>query len=337
VTEEPTGIALNPEWTERYLEGSPEAEERLLEAFAEQIRQVQARNRKRDTDPIRRAFHAKLLAGVVNARFEVAAEVRPELRVGPFVPGAHPAIVRFSNASGIVRADSARDLRGLAIRLQVGDSSIQDLLFSNARTSHSRNAVQFMSSAVAMAGGRRTTAIPRLIARLGVREGLRVFLVLRRSASRRVRSLATESYFGRLPFAVGRFAVKFALLPLAADSTSAPPSGPDGLRREFLERLRRDDVRFRLEALHFEDETTTPIEDATVEWIPRTIAPDALGTLVIPRQDLTEGEGPAGERTVEAMEFNPWNSVGIRPIGSLNRARKPVYEASARLRSGRPD
>jgi hypothetical protein len=329
---------LNRNWAERFLGGSAEAEGRLFRVFAEEIQEVQRRNRRSPEDPIRRAFHAKLVAGVVNASFTVSTELRPELRVGLFVPGAtYPAVVRFSNASGIVRSDAVRDLRGVALRLQVGEA-VQDLLFSNTRTSHSRDAVQFMASAVAMAGGRRIRAVPGLVRRLGPREGLRVFRMLRRAASHRATSLATEAYFGRVPFAVGPYAVKFALLPEAAETTDEPPAlrTPDGLRREFLDRLRRQDVRFRLEALHFVDEATTPIEDATVEWPRHDAAPDVVGELVIPHQDLTEGQGPEGERSVEAMEFTPWNTTeGVRPIGSLNRARKPVYEASADLRTDR--
>jgi Catalase len=337
-----TGRArLNPDWAERFLGGSEETERRLLERFAEQINEVQVLNRRRDQDPIRRAFHAKLLAGVANATFTVAPDLRPELQAALFVPGAtHPALVRFSNASGTVRSDAVRDLRGVAVRIgpreaPPAEGAVHDLLFSNTRTSHSRDAVQFMASAVAMAGGRRIRAIPGLVRRLGFGEGLRVFRALRRSASRKVGSLATEAYFGRLPFAVGSVAVKFALQPMATDQGSAQPHGPEGLRQEFVDRLALEDVRYRLEALHFVDEATTPIEDATVEWTPGPIASDPIGELLLPRQDLTTGDGPAGERLVEATEFTPWNCPpGIRPIGSLNRARQPVYEASVRLRSG---
>src|SRR4051812_21629522 len=54
-------------WAERFLDGDPAAEQRLFERFAEEIKQVQAQIRDREQAPeIRRAFHAKIHAGVTN-------------------------------------------------------------------------------------------------------------------------------------------------------------------------------------------------------------------------------------------------------------------------------
>ena len=60
-----------------------------------------------EDEPIRRAFHAKLHVGIANAQFTIRDDVRPELRAGVFASGAtHPAIVRFSNSSGMIRSSS---------------------------------------------------------------------------------------------------------------------------------------------------------------------------------------------------------------------------------------
>ncbi len=327
------GTVLNPAWSERYLEGSREREDDLLRLFADQIQMVQARNRKTESEPVRRGFHAKLLVGVVNARFTVAADVRSELSNGLFAPGAsYPAMVRFSNASGTVNGDDEKDLRGVAVRILVTEDGPQDLLFTNTPSSYSRDARQFMVTAVATAGGRKLSALPRLIRHVGLPEGLRIARALRRGTSRRVISLATETFWSRVPFAVGPYAVKFRLQPLSLPPPGAEPRrGFDRLRLEFAERLGREDIRFALQVLHYVDDTTTPIEDATVEW---TGASEAVGELLIPRQDVTRGDGPDGERMLENLSFSPWTSTEwMRPLGSLNRARKPVYEASVRLRS----
>lgn len=333
--EERRRVALNPDWGERYLGGSPEKEAELLRAFAEQIQHVQERNRGRESEPIRRAFHAKALAGIVNARFTVADDVRVELRTGLFDPGAtYPALVRFSNASGTVGSDTDKDLRGIAIRVHVRGDEVQDFLMTNAPASHAREARQFMVAAQAMAGGRRLAALPRLLLELGPFEGLRILWALRQASSRPVRSLATEAFWSRAPYAVGRWAVKLKLQPLAANRGGAAPRGRDALREGFVERLKGEDVRFALQVQHYVDERVTPIEDGTVEWTERDAPPETVAELVIPRQDLTRGEPREGEPRVEALAFSPWNSTeGIRPIGGLNRARKPVYQASARLRS----
>jgi hypothetical protein len=328
--------ALKTDWSERYLDGSPENEAALLRVFADQIQGVQKRNGDHGDGRILRAFHAKLLAGVTKASFSVRDDVRPDLQVGLFVPGAtYPAMVRFSNASGIVRNDAERDLRGIAFRVVLDELRVQDFILSNTKTSHARDARQFMITAVAMAGGRRLGALPGLVRGLGLREAARVFRTLESAASHSVQSLATEAFFSRVPFALGPYAVKFVLQPIApAPERAARALGRDSLREEFVDRLRREDVRYELRVIHYLDEATTPIEDATVEWPEGRAPADTVADLLIPKQDLTAGEGPDGERAIDALEFSPWKTEGIRPIGGLNRARKPVYEASARLRSG---
>lgn len=325
-------IALNTAWRERHLGGSPEKEAELLRLFVEQIRQVQERNRGRDGGPIRRAFHAAALAGVGNARFKVAHDVRPELRQGLFVPGAtYPAVVRFSNASGMHGLDRQKDLRGIAIRVRAG-GEVQDFLMTNAPASHARDPRQFMAAAVAMAGGRRLAAVPRLVRDLGLREALRMLRSLRRASSRPVHSLATEAFWSRAPFAVGPCAVRFKLQPLAALAAADSRKHPS-LRDELVDRLRKGDVRFHLQVQHFVDERSTPIEDGSVEWTERVAPPETVAELVIPRQDLVDDESLEAEREVETLAFSPWNSTpGVRPIGALNRARKPVYRASVQHR-----
>jgi hypothetical protein len=149
-----------------------------------------------------------------------------------------------------------------------------------------------------------------------------------------VTSVATESFWSRAPYAVGSYAVKFKFEPLAAPADGSEPKGDDVLRMDIVERLRRDDVGYRLRAIHYQDETLTPIEDGTVPWPEDDAPPEILAEVVLPRQDLTSGDGPEGERRLDALRFTPWNTTeGVRPIGGLNRARRPVYEASGRHRS----
>jgi Catalase len=326
-------LALNPDWTERYVGGSPEREAELLHRFTQQIQQVQERNR-RSGEPPRRAFHAKLLAGIANARFTVSPDIREELQTPPFTPRAtYPTVVRFSNASGMVGSDSDKDLRGIAIRVQLPQGDIQDFLMTNAPASHARNARQFMVAAVALSGGRRLSALPRLVLGLGPFETARMLGALRKASSRPVNSLATETFWSRAPYAVGRWAVKFVLRPLGAPG-GPPPEGHDALRHEFVERLKGQDVRFELQVQHYVNERHTPIEDGAVEWTERDPPPETVAELLIPQQDVTTEQSREAEAAIEELAFSPWSSTeGIRPIGGLNRARKPVYQASARLRA----
>ena len=85
-----------------------------------------------------------------------------------------------------------------------------------------------------------------------------------------------------------------------------------------------------------------PIEDASVEW-PADAAPfQTVATLRIPSQRF---DSPEQLARCEAISFNPWHAlVPHRPLGSMNRARRAIYEALAPFRaavavedSGGPD
>jgi hypothetical protein len=343
-------------WREVYLNGSREAEEELVRRrFAPEINRIQRDiERIERRGRIKRAQHSKMIAGTKNAEFRVLPAIPEDLRVGLFQPGAsYRAHVRFSNAAGIEQPDAARDLRGLAIRVRT-EAGDHDFLATNAPYSHARDARQFMiiSSAIPRVGRpaflwrlrawRTPAALARIARRLGPREALRVLRTIRQQTSRPVSSLAAESYWSRAPFAFGDdaalafgpVAVKFKLEPVppGGDTLSAAAPAPD-LRAELMSRLERGDVQFDFKVQRYLDDASTPIEDGTVEW-KETAAPFVtLARLLIPAQHLD----PADERDIDALSFNPWNtaSAAIRPLGSLNRARNLVYQASARLRQAR--
>jgi hypothetical protein len=327
-----------PRWAERYPGGSLEREAAAVERFVEQIHEIQRRNRTPATQPVRRAFHAKLLAGVADARLEIAKDVPPDLVCPLLQPGVtHPAIVRLSSASGMVRPDQEGDLRGIAVRVTLPEGAVQDLLMTNAAASHARDARQFMVTGLATSGGRRLGAIPILVWRLGPFEAVRILKALRRATSRPTQSLAMETFWSRGPFAIGTEAVKLILRPpdgtTTASSATVPRTRSADLRSEFASRLGREDVRYLLQVQRFVDERRTPIEDGTVEWTEAATPPITVATLVLPRQDLGSSSGAQRDAEIDAVAFTPWNDGGgLRPIGGLNRARRLVYRSSARAR-----
>jgi hypothetical protein len=121
--------------------------------------------------------------------------------------------------------------------------------------------------AVAKAATRpKPLAILGLLRALGPRETLRRLRAVR-AASRRVESLATESYWSRAPFELGTQAVKFKLDAAAAAAAdgSGANRGPDYLREDLARRLRAGPLTFPFQAQRFVDERRTPIEDGAAE------------------------------------------------------------------------
>ena len=78
------------------------------------------------------------------------------------------------------------------------------------------------------------------------------------------------------------------------------------------------------------DAERMPIEDASVEWSSETAPFQVVATLRIPSQRF---DSPEQVAQCEVMRFNPWHAlVPHRPLGSMNRARRAIYDALAEFR-----
>lgn len=339
-------------WTERYLGGSEDAEQALINRWALDIQQVQARNTwKSRTATAMRAFHAKMLGGFTNAQLHIASNLPDHFNLGFLKPGkVYRTDVRFSNASGLIQPDTAKDLRGAALRVHASlDGSYpavpgmtHDLLMTNAAANHVRDAYQFMTFGKIMAGFNvpfapnlidslvnKAFLLPRLAYNFGPRETLRILKTASSQVKRYVASLTSEYFYSRGPISIDQRAVKFRLAPCNTGAIQRA-KGPDYLRNDLALRLNEEPVAFDFQVQLWLNEEATPIEDSTVEW---TSAFVTIGRLVIPQQDMFSNIYAAEALKVDNMEFNPWVTTGdFRPLGSLNRARRLVYRASAQMR-----
>lgn len=80
------------------------------------------------------------------------------------------------------------------------------------------------------------------------------------------------------------------------------------------------------------DKIDTDIEDATVEWDAAQHPFIDAGTITIPPQDFETDER---RELCESLTFSPWHGLAEhRPLGGINRLRRPVYDASGRHRLG---
>ena len=319
---------------ERYEGGSEAAELADFERLARDLVKVQARNRRRSgRTGVDRVFHAKAALGVRNARLEVDAALPVELRQGPFLPGAVlDATVRLSNASGTHQPDTAKDLRGLALRVEAGDGTVHDLLTTNYEVSPAANAHEFVAMAVALAGVPESPVLKalalllRLPRRVGFAATRRILLNLRRSVTSPP-SMAGETYFSRGAIRWGSAGpVRYRLAPHGY--VPGPPSpGPDGLHNELARRLAAGDIVFELLVQRYRDDVSTPVEDTSRGWDAPAVP---VARLVVPQQHIDSADAQLVARQVEQLAFNPWHTTEqFRPLGHLNRARRAAYDASA--------
>ncbi|MGB8021894.1 MAG: peroxidase family protein [Candidatus Nanopelagicales bacterium] len=330
-------------WGETYVGGSPEAEHAEFDGLARIIMEAQLIAQRKASSHgvphgISRALHAKSTCAVDCAELRFVDDLPADLRHGFAQPGAaYRTIVRFSNAANVDAPDFAPDLRGVALRVQVGESTSHDLLMTNFPVSHARDARQFVEFARATAGdgAARAEGLLRLVRLFGPRETQRMVKNVTTARAHQPGSVFTETYWSRGAMCWGgRLAVRYLLRP-APGAPPATPSktDPSYLSKEAARRLGAGDVRMELCIQRYRDPTSTPIEDTAVEWTEQASPPERVAVLTFPQCDVAAAEMQSATRAIEALAFNPWNTTEeFRPLGNLNRARKAAYDASAAAR-----
>ncbi len=314
---------------------SDEALQALAEKIGEQQRRVAASGASHLGGDVDRAQHQKRLLAARGV-LRIGDTVPPAMRHGPFArPFERPVACRFSNGQPCPFSDHDADVRGIGLKFFSPQGTECDILMTNegGRT-HARDAAEFLAVADVLVARieRGASGMLRELGeelhdhRLSVGEVLRIAGTLfKETALHRVRSLATEHYWGSVVH-LGGAAFKHSLHP-HPDTMPDPASsdtGADFLRVELLGRLARGPVRWRLSVQLFADEKTTPVNDASVAWAGEPVEIGELEIAVLP--------SPDDERAIDRMAFNPGR--GFAPLG-ITRARHAVYEASARNRAGR--
>lgn len=301
-----------------------ESDENLKQMFVDI---VQARRIRTGQMPARRPVFLKL-HGVAYGRFEVAADIPEELRVGVFALRSLPAWVRFSSDT----VPSQPDLKttcGVGVKLfdvsgpkLVGEGPTQDFILQN-------HDVFFVDTADDMCE----------FTKAGVVEGDYDPYLDAHPTTKRILdemqkdelSVLTATYWSVLPYAFGpdRF-VKYKLQPEQPADGEPPIDVPDYLATDLALRLRTGEARFKFMVQFQTDPRRMPLDRATVRWSEEESPPVHVATLVLPRQDIAAlGQTAYGEN----LSFNPWHALAAHePQGSISVARRLVYAASADVR-----
>jgi hypothetical protein len=141
-------------------------------------------------------------------------------------------------------------------------------------------------------------------------------------------------YFSAVPYQLGigpdRRVIKFSVKP--SSSTIDPmPDNPahDYLRDAVRASLQKGDVTMGF-LVQPKTSDSMSIEDSMTEW-DETDAPFyEIATIQIPKQNF---DTPEQNALGENLSFNPWHALPEhRPLGSINRMRKVVYERISRVR-----
>jgi len=349
-------LAGSKDWTDKI----NQIEESDVRDLVDAVHEIQSRVTNAELKPSheagpssQRGFHAKGFG--MYAKFKIRDDIPPNLRAGLFAEGGKEfdAIVRFSNAFSVNQKDTELDQRGLAIRVMPdgnpASGNVQDFLMTNTPVSFGRDAQQFVKTSKLLVDNAKPIAFFKVLF-----EPERFRILKQLFSGLKTPSVAVECYWSRTPFQIGDYAMKFMVQP---SKTSDPGGasrrwkspkepvekwgGQDYLRREFenlLKQLQQEGktLKFDFRIQLYQDEEKTPMENASKEWKESDAPFATLAELEIPYPDLEDDDRASLDDEIEKMAFSPWNTEDFKPLGTMNEARRLVYDKSAEKRGGCP-
>ncbi|NUN66824.1 catalase family protein (plasmid) [Pseudanabaena biceps] len=275
--------------------------------------------------------------GLVRGEFRVEDNLPETLKVGIFArPKTYPAWIRPSNAASVekrghLKSDLDPDVRALAIKLlQVEGEKVlddeketQDFLLINHPIFFVRDAQGFATLTKASVGQANDEELRSLDP---------TFKVLTEICSKQVANPLLIQYWSTTPYQLGSLSIKFSVKPHQQDTPIALPTSETYLREAVVQHLTEDgkDATFDfLVQLYINDEKT-PIEDPMQEWKEEDSPFIKLATIKIPAQKFDFEER---KRLDEGLSFMAWHTLPEHaPLGSVNLARKKVYQEIAKAR-----
>jgi catalase len=300
--------------------------------------------------------------GCVIGNFEINKDIAPDLKVGLFSnPGKqYKALIRYSNASVRIAPDlenGENGSRGMAIKIfDIGGGTLvkdkgannQDFLMINTPAFAFPNVRSYQRLTDALLAS-PSGADPRAAFKEGPdwtdedRKNLqKTSTVLRQIKNKVVRNPTEVQYFAAAPSSFGKDRVmKFSAAPCSGEKTPSPFNDvnkvtPDYLHEALASTMSQGenvcfDFKVQLQTIDQvkKDRAKSDasegdlIEDATREWDNIPFFNVAKINLTIPQTvDLADST----QQDCKSQAFNPWHSlVEHKPLGGINRLRRPVY------------
>lgn len=275
--------------------------------------------------------------GLLWGEFKVEDNLPESMRVGVFTqPKTYPIWVRPSNGAsaekrGKLASDLNPDLRAIAIKLlQVEGEKVldderetQDFLMINHPVFTVRNAEGFANLTKAGVGQATEEELRSLAP---------TFEILKTITSKQVANPLLIQYWSATPFRLGSQVIKFSVKPHQQDTLGVTPTSDTYLREAMVKYLTEEgnEATFDFLVQLYVDDEKTPIENPMQEWKEEDTPYIKLATITIPAQKFDFDER---NRLDEGMSFMAWHTLREHePLGSVNLARKKVYQEIVKAR-----
>jgi hypothetical protein len=325
-------------------------EEQLIDKIIASLRENNERAFKKYKKGIRDA-HAKS-HGILRGEMTVLPDLPEHLRQGVFAtPKTYTIIARLSTTSGALRSDQVRGVRGLGLKvLEVdGDRLIEDGETTQDFVFVTEPRFPFKDTLEYSQDGMRSAKMLSYLPDIGVM-GLSLFL---RGAGR-VLSLfgrklpfkyslfakpntltLGETFYTAAPLQYGKYVAKLSVAPLSDSVTALTGKkvgrGHDAHTAAVVEFFKNNTAGYLVSAQLCTDTKTMPIEDATTEWPTDESPYQPVAKITYGRQDAHSTRRQ--EWGDDELSFNSWRAIADhKPLGSINRLKRRVYDASSDFR-----
>jgi hypothetical protein len=317
-----------------------EQEQQAILRSIEYGRQISSLAETKNGLPYRRDAHAKA-TGCVRVTFSVNGGIPEHFQHSVFSqPGReYQAWIRFSNGDMLVQPDSKADARGMAIKLmgvegdkiapELTGAKTQDFIMTNTPAFFNRNIFDYVDDMSDLAKLQRTRWFVSLIPpRLHPRRLYRAI----QTVSAKINTPLQPQYYSMLPYALGGTELKFSAkaCPGMHFPETENKSDADYLTEVMATQLKEQGACFDFMVQEKVAGANMPIDDATVIWSEKASAFVPVARINIPPQNISSEKQMA---FCENLSMNPWHGVDDwQPLGSLNRARRLVYNAVSSYR-----
>jgi hypothetical protein len=301
-----------------------------------------------------RGAHAKGHGGL-KGELKIYENLPAPLAQGLFrEPRTYPVMIRFSTAPGDIMPDGMSSFRGIAIKVigvegpkllssQV-DAVTQDFLMINRPVFPAGNVARYLPEQLLQekvvvkapeeAQELLTTAL-RTVSAVTEQVGFDLYPTAL-GITLPTTHILGDTYYTAAALRYGDYIAKLSAAPVSASLQAFIGKKIDTLESSVLRDLvveffRQQSAEYELRVQLCTNLEKMPIEDASVQWSEQDSPYLPVAKITIPAQ---EAYSPARRVYVdEVLSFNAWHCIAEhRPLGSIQRVRMQVYEASSRYR-----